>query len=437
MYHRLREFSPSRRRLLRSPLQLTGAAAALGLLRPSLHAASLPRLKITNVETWVLNCDSLFLIVRTDQGITGYGESSPMNVRAIASLVNEALKPLLVGENALDRERLWERMFFSTYKLGVMGAQCEAIAGIDIALWDILGKVTGQSLSQLFGGRRRDRVRMYASIGGGAESTLAEMARRAAKAVEEGHTMVKIRMDWGTRRTDANPAHDWAVLSEVRKAIGDKTELGFDANNGFSVSTAIRLGRRFQDELGIMHYEEPVAQYDYAGIAQVVAALDVPVAAGEHEYTRWQFRDLITQANVRIVQPDVIKVGGISEALRIAALTSTYNRILVPHQTQPTIGTAANLHFTACWAREERAQEYDIDSKRAILNRAIHPPLEQKNGFLAVPEGPGLGIEVDEAELGKLRPPPSRPRLARDNREKSPGGIRRLKEIHQLSALGL
>jgi L-alanine-DL-glutamate epimerase-like enolase superfamily enzyme len=215
--------------------------------------------------------------------------------------------------------------------------------------------------------------------------------------------MVKIRTDWGTRRTDANPAHDWAVLSEVRKAIGDKIELGFDANNGFSVPTAIRLGRRFQDQLGIIHYEEPVAQYDYAGIAQVAAALDVPVAAGEHEYTRWQFRDLITQANVRIVQPDVIKCGGISEALRIAALVSTYNRMLVPHQTQPSIGTAANLHFVACFAREDRAQEYDVNSKRAVLNRVIRPALEQKNGYLRVPDGPGLGIEVDESELRTLR----------------------------------
>src|SRR3989442_5683236 len=284
-----------------------------------------------------------------------------------------------------------------------MGLQQEAIAGVDIALWDIFGKAAGLSLSELFGGRRRDRVRMYASIGGGADSTPAERARRAAQAVDGGHSMVKIRTDWGTRRTDADPAHDWAVLSEVRKAIGDKIELGFDANNGFSVSTAIRLGRRFQNDLGIIHYEEPVAQYDYAGIAQVVAALDVPVAAGEHEYNRWQFGDLITQANIRIVQPDLVKCGGISEAVRIAALASAYNRILVPHQTQPAIGTAANLHFTACFAREDRAQEYDINPKRAALNRVIHPPLEQKNGFLPVPDGPGLGIEVEEGELRKLR----------------------------------
>jgi len=404
-------FSPNRRRFLRLPMEAAGAAVLASLPGESLTASASPEesplsvshLKITDVETWVLNCDSLFVIVRTDQGITGYGECSPMNVRAIAAMVNDALKPLVIGQSALDRERLWEAMYFSTYKLGVMGAQPEALAGIDIALWDILGKVTGLSLSQLLGGRLRDRVRMYASIGGGAEATPAEMARRAARAVEAGHTMVKIRMDWGTRRTDANPAHDWAVLSEVRKTLGDKVELGFDANNGFSVSTAIRLGRRFQDELGIIHYEEPVAPYDYPGIAQVVAALDVPVAAGEHEYTRWQFRDLITQANVDIVQPDVVKCGGISEALRIASLAGTYNRILVPHQTQPALGTAANLHFTSCFAREDRAQEYDINSKRAILNRCIHPALEQQGGYLAVPDGPGLGIEVDEAELRRLR----------------------------------
>jgi len=400
---RNRDCSPSRRKFLRLPLAAAGAALGLNLASRRMVGATRPHLKITDLETWVLNCESLWIVVRTDQGITGYGESSPMNVRAIAALVNGALKPLVIGKNPLDRERLWDQMYFPTYKLGVMGAQPEAIAGIDIALWDIFGKVTGQSLSQLFGGRRRDRVRVYASIGGGAESTPAEMARRAARAVEAGHTMVKIRMDWNTRRTDVNPSHDWAVLSEVRKAIGEKIELGFDANNGFSVSTAIRLGRRFQDELGLVHYEEPVAQYDYAGLAQVVAALDVPVAAGEQEYTRWQFRDLITQANVDILQPDLVKCAGITEGVRIAGLASTYNRMLVPHQTQPAVGTAANLHYTACFAREERAQEYDINSKRAILNRVIHPALEQKDGYLVVPDGPGLGIEVDETELHKLR----------------------------------
>jgi L-alanine-DL-glutamate epimerase-like enolase superfamily enzyme len=229
------------------------------------------------------------------------------------------------------------------------------------------------------------------------------MARRAAEAVERGLTMVKMRMDWTARRTDVNPAHDWAVLAETRKAIGDRTELGFDVNNGFSVPMAIRFGRRAQEELNLIHYEEPVAQYDYSGLAQVVAALDVPVAAGEHEYTRWQFRDLIVQANVDILQPDIVKCAGLTEGIKIAALASTYNRMLVPHMTQPTIGTAANLHYTACFARDERAQEYNISSTRELLDRAIRPSLVQKGGYLAVPEGPGLGIEVDEDILRKLR----------------------------------
>jgi L-alanine-DL-glutamate epimerase-like enolase superfamily enzyme len=395
--------NPTRRYFLRGSLTLAAAAAALGTPAARLLARPAARLKITDIEAWVLNCKSLFVILRTDQGVTGYGESSPMNARAIASLINEALKPLVIGKDPLHRERLWDEMYYTTYKLGVMGVQPEAIAGIDIALWDIFGKLTGQSLSQLFGGRRRDRVRLYASIGGGAESTPTEMARRAAQAVADGITMVKVRMDWNTRRTDVNPAHDWAVVREVRKAIGDRIELGYDANNGLSIPAAIRLGRRFQDELGLIHFEEPVAQYDYAGLAQVVAALDMAVAAGEHEYTRWQFRDLITQSNVDIVQPDLVKCAGITEGIRIAALASTYNRILVPHQTQPSIGVAANLHYTACFAREERAQEYDINTKRAVLNRAIRPALEQENGYLAVPDGPGLGIEVDEKELRKLR----------------------------------
>jgi L-alanine-DL-glutamate epimerase-like enolase superfamily enzyme len=397
------EFSRERRRLLRLPLEIGAAAAGLALLKRDAFAATHAPVKITAVETWTLNCGSLFVIVRTDQGITGYGEASPMDVRAEAAFIESALKHRVIGRNALDRARLWDAMFFPTYKLGAQGAQPETIAAIDIALWDIFGKVAGQSLSQLFGGRRRDRVRMYASIGGGSSMTPAQMAQIAAQAVEAGHTMVKVRTDWGTARTDADPAHDWAMLREVRKAIGDKVQLGFDVNNGYSVSTAIRMGRRYQDELNLMHYEEPVAQYDYAGIAQVVAALEVPIAAGEHEYTRWQFRDLMTQANVEVVQPDLTKCAGITEGLRIAALISTYNRVLVPHQTQPALGTAANLHFTACFAREDHAQEYDINDKRAILNRVIHPPLAQKEGYLDVPDGPGLGIEVDEAALAKLR----------------------------------
>ena len=140
---------------------------------------------------------------------------------------------------------------------------------------------------------------MYSSIGGGAQATVAEQVRKAVDSVSQGFTALKMRMDWSSRSVDVNPAKDWEIVSTVRKEVGDKIDLQYDANNGLSVSTAIRLGRRFQDELNVIHYEEPIAQHDYAGYAEVCAALDMAVAAGEHEYTRWQFRDLIEKGQGR------------------------------------------------------------------------------------------------------------------------------------------
>lgn len=365
---------------------------------------NLPNLKITAVEPWILKAGSLFILIRTNAGITGIGECSPMNIEVIADMVEKALAPRIIGKNPLDINLLWESMYFSTYKLGTMGCQPEAIAGIDIALWDILGKVTSLPLYKLLGGRRRDKVRMYSSIGGGSRTTPDEMVRLAMDSVKQGFTALKIRFDYGTGKMDVNPGHDWQVMSAVRKAVGDKIELGYDPNNGYSVQTAIQMGKRAYEELGIIHYEEPISQFDYEGLAQVVEAVDVPVAAGEQEYTRWQFRDLINVAKVDILQPDLVKCAGITEAIKIAALASTYNKMLVPHQTQPTIGTAVNLHFTACFSQTERAQEFNKgEEKTETLNRVFKNPLIFENGYFSVPERPGIGLELDEGELLKLR----------------------------------
>ena len=152
--------------------------------------------------------------------------------------------------------------------------------------------------------------------------------------------------------------------------------------------------------MGIYHFEEPVAQYDYAGIAEVADALDVPVSAGEHEYIRWQFRDLIQQAKVDIIQPDVVKCGGISEMYKIAVLGSTYNKHFVPHQTQPTIGTAANLHVVSSLMNATRPQEYTGQNPR--LDALFKKPLIFEDGYIHVPQKPGLGLELDEDEVRKF-----------------------------------
>ena len=350
-------------------------------------------MKITDVKATIVFGRSIFVQVFTDQGITGIGECSPMNAPVIAHFVDTVLKPLVVGQNPIEIDKLWTTMFFRPYKLGVQGAHLEAMAGVDIALWDILGKVTGMPVCTLLGGCYREKVQMYASIGGGAALTPAQMAARVEDALGAGFKAIKIRMDWGAARQDADPEKDYAMFRECKRLAGDSIPLSFDANNGYSVSTAIRQGRRFE-ELGIYHFEEPVAQYDYAGIAQVADSLDVPVAHGEHEYTRWQFRDLITQARVDIIQPDVVKCGGISEMKRIAVLGETYNKHFVPHQTQPTIGTAANLHVIASLLWANRPQEYTGQNPR--LDALFKEPLVFADGYITVPRQPGLGLELDE-----------------------------------------
>ena len=359
-------------------------------------------MKITDIKATVLRTNSVFTRVRTDQGILGIGECSPMHCRLVARFVEEALGPLLLGEDPREIDRLWHRMLHRTYKLGVQGVQPEAIAGIDIALWDILGKATGLPICTLLGGRYRDAITMYASIGGGAALTPEQMGAKVEAALSKGFRAIKIRMDWHADRQDADPAKDLAMFQLSREICGPDVPLSFDANNGYSVPTAIRQGRRFE-ELDIWHYEEPVAQYDYAGLAQVADALDVPVAAGEHEYTRWQFRDLIEQARVDILQPDVVKCGGITEMRRIATLGEVYNKLFVPHQTQPTVGTAANLHVCAALVNCNRPQEFT--GRRPELDDLFAEPLVFANGQIAVPDRPGLGLEIDEAKLEALAVP--------------------------------
>lgn len=387
-----------RRRFLKRSLSTAGAFAFADVLPSfSAHAAE-HNLKITAVEPYVLKGGKCFVLVRTDAGVTGIGEVSPMNAPAAAHLITNSFAALLVGMNPLDIERCWERVFYRTYKQGVMGLQPEALAGVDIALWDILGKVADLPISQLLGGKRRDWVRVYASIGGGANSTPEKMAERAEKAVAEGFTAVKIRMDYGPIPPDANVKKDLETLAAVRNAIGDDIDLGYDVNNGYSAHTAIRVGKEIE-AFNVIHYEEPVAQTDYAGYAQVVEAVDIPVAAGEHEYTRWQFRDLIEQANPDILQPDLVKCAGISEAVKIAALASAHHKLLCPHQTQPTIGQAANLHYTSVFVTNDMAQELAEGGLHSDLHALFKNPLEFKDGRMKVPDGPGLGLELDEARM--------------------------------------
>jgi L-alanine-DL-glutamate epimerase-like enolase superfamily enzyme len=357
-------------------------------------------MRIRDVEVFLLPTGTILVRVVTEDGASGLGECSPMHGRIIARFVRDVLRPRLLGEDALNREALWAALFYPTYKLGVQGIQPEGIAGVDIALWDLAGRAAGQPLWQLLGGGFRTGFALYASIGGGADAPQEEMLRRVERAVSQGFRAIKLRMDWRVDRQDIAPERDLALFRAARQLVGEEFALSFDANNGYSVSTAIRQGRRLED-LGIRHFEEPVAQHDYAGIAAVARALDVPVSAGEHEYTLWQFRDLVVHSGVDLVQPDVVKCAGITEMRRILALAAAFNRPALPHQTQPVVGMLASLHLMATLPCVTLPQEYT--GPRPELERFFANPPEFRAGRMRLPDAPGLGVDVIEEEIAPYR----------------------------------
>ncbi len=354
-------------------------------------------MKITEVTTFLMPWGSVFVKVDTDEGISGWGECSPMNGPVIQAMVVHVLKPLVLGGDPFDVEVLWEKMLLRPYKLGPQGAQPEAIAGIDIALWDICGKATGKPIHKLLGGAFRDRIQVYFSYGWDGQRTAHAVAALLCKRVEEGYGGLKLRMGYGPLKAGAFDCVGLCMLKAIREQVGDNVLLAYDVNNGYSAHKALQVGRCLQEEFSVAWYEEPTPQYDYLALAQVADALDIPVAAGEHEYTRWQFRDLMLNGRPDIVQPDVVKCGGFTEAKKIAALCEAFSKPIVVHNTQPSIGTAASLHFCASTANAMYPQEYT--GMREELRPLFKSELTFVDGCLLVPQTPGLGLEVDEAQM--------------------------------------
>jgi L-alanine-DL-glutamate epimerase-like enolase superfamily enzyme len=355
-------------------------------------------MKIVQVESFLLARQYIIVRVTTDEGIVGYGECSPMNGPAIKSMVDNALTPLIIGADPFDVEALRKLMLTRCYKLGPMGALNNAIAGIDIALWDIIGKAVGQPVYRMIGGEVRKKVELYASFMR-RDLTPVEEAKRAAHFVEQGFRAIKIHSatPW---MYDTGFDQTLKTVKEIRAAVGDDIMLMVDPNNAYTPHRAIQIGRQLE-EFGVFHFEEPVAAYDYPGLAEVAQALDIPIAAGEQEYTVWQFRALITEGKVDILQPDVVKSGGITETKKIIQLGEAFNKPVTMHQTQPTIGQIATVHLAAASPMCLYPQEYNIEP-HPLRERLLTSPLEIKDGFIEVPDKPGLGIEIDEKALKEL-----------------------------------
>lgn len=361
---------------------------------------------------------ALLVQVHTDEGYTGLGESGGFggSAESVEDIILRDLRPLLLGQDPFTIERLWHMMYLPYRQRGRHGLLTMAIAGVDIALWDIVGQATRTPLYKLLGGYR-DEVMAYASagfygVGRDPQRLAAEMAGYA----EAGFRLVKMKVgrdpstmlhplpfvppaEFATVTLD----EDLERVRLVRQAIGPKVGLAVDANSVWNTSTAIKMGKELQ-RFDIAWLEEPVHNQDVAGSAEVARALDVPVAGYEQTNGLYAFAELVTQRAVDIVQPDVIWCGGITECKKVAALAEAHHLPCIPHVFSSGVSLAANLHFVASIANGSLL-ECDRNPN-PLRDELFDEPLTiDARGMVKLPQRPGLGVRLNEATVAKYRVP--------------------------------
>jgi L-alanine-DL-glutamate epimerase-like enolase superfamily enzyme len=306
---------------------------------------------------------------------------------------------MLIGNDPLDHAVLLDQALHTLVKLGPEGALTSALAALDIALWDLKGKLTGLPVYKLIGGAWKTALPFYASIGGNGERSVDQVCAAVEQRLKDAPAAVKIRFDNNRTQLDTDIPGDIAKAKAVRALVGESFPLAFDANNCYTIGGAIRVGRALE-ELGYWWFEEPVQHYHIKAMGEVAQRLSITVSAGEQTYTLAGLADLIS-AGVRMVQPDIVKMGGITGMLRCAALAHAHGVELVPHQTQPMIGHTANLHVLASLLQGTKPAEWNDPSARthAVFE---NPPLPVQ-GMFHLPEAPGLGLRLNQAELAKRR----------------------------------
>ena len=371
-------------------------------------------MKITKIETHVCHArmrNWIFVKVLTDQpGLYGWGEATlEWHTRAVVGAI-EDLAELVVGEDPSRIEHLWQMMYRQHFWHGNGIVRSTAIAGIDIALWDIAGKVAGQPCSKLWGGPVRDYVRTYCHLGGGKledfYETASEDAKRfgdlALEAVEAGFTAFKSMAVPPTMPLEGlKPVRTAeAAVAAMRDAVGESIDIMVDCHARPSPVMGLKIGKAL-DPYGLYFYEEPCWPESIEGLAMINSALTTPVATGERMTHLAAFRDLFAARGCEVCQLDITHCGGLSEARRIAALAEAHRIALAPHNPQGPVSTAASL-------------EFGFSQPSYVICETVHEDVPWRSdvvqeGFTVEPKGrlvrpntrPGLGIEINGAEVAK------------------------------------
>jgi L-alanine-DL-glutamate epimerase-like enolase superfamily enzyme len=368
-------------------------------------------MRITRIEPIVLRAgqtreaDSSFeafvVRVHTDAGLVGLGEalSSATVMKAVLEAptshgVALGFQDMLLGEDPREPARLWEKVYRGSLFYGRRGAVIHALSAVDIALWDICGQALGLPISTLLGGAVRPRVHPYAShVMPETPEAAGELAERS---VRRGFTAVKL--GWGPLGRSA--ALDEALVRAVREAVGPAVEVMIDIGLCWDAATAIQRARLFE-RYRPYWLEEPLPPDDLEGYARLADAVDMRIAAGEELTTRWEFRDLLERGRVDVVQPDVARVGGLTEARRVVEMAETRNTEWAPHVYGTGILQVAAAHLVAA-SPGARFLEYCM-SDSPLSRELVQPAPSVAGGLLEVPTRPGLGVELDESVVRRFQ----------------------------------
>lgn len=368
------------------------------------------RVKITNVEGIILRLpvrqavadgtqDDLLIRIETDEGITGYGEvdTSPEVGKAVIDAEMShgtcyGLREILIGRDPFDVEQIWELMYRKTNYYGRLGVVVHAMSGVDMALWDILGKAAGKPVHKLLGGSFCNDVRAYASML--MPTTTQEVRESVHRYVHQGFTAVKL--GYGPLGRDVR--RDVELASAAKEAAGRDVEVMIDIGHGYTLKMAMQAAKALED-LGIYWMEEPLPPEDLDGYRRLCDSTSLRIAAGEQDVGRWTFRRLIWYAHLDVIQPDISRVGGLTEAKRIAYMAHEANRLCVPHAFRTGVLVAACLHLIAA-VPNSAFLEFSV-TESALRRELLAEPFEVVNGRVAIPTKPGLGIEINPETVQK------------------------------------
>lgn len=362
-------------------------------------------MKITDVKLYLTddNRPSVYIAIETDEDITGYGESSIGFMPQGAYGQLRDLKPYLIGEDPERIEYLWQmahRVLF--YRGGPdTGA---ALAGIDMALWDIKGKKFGAPVYQLLGGRARDRVLVYGHVGG---MNAQELVEHAKERVARGVRYLRYR---GFHDHDAQRFHDHQTAVEqsteymaaLREALGDSVEIILECHGRFDPRWAIELAHRVRKYRPFL-IEDPIRHENPSVLSEIKAKTDIPIATGERYHSKWEFTEIINNRYVDYLRPDIAHCGGITEMRKIAAMAEVQYIKVIPHNNSGPLGTAATIHAALAIANIELAEAPFVnEANHSYLVTRSYPLFE--DGFANVSDTPGLGVELDEDAAARREP---------------------------------